>query len=152
MFPHHEDTGIPFGRRAQAGLQCGEELLLPKRALGLLPGVRRFLPVATAVKLGIELGGFALRIELRDRLFVALAPDRVHDLVLEYSRQPGAQVGAPCKVCFACEGRQQSFLDRILGGGGVAQLQRGIAQQVGPQTLDLAAESGGLGESGQGED
>jgi hypothetical protein len=71
--------------------------------------------------------------------------------VLQDSREPGAQVGSPGEIGFARERREKRLLDSVFGGGGIAQLQRGIAQQVGPQALDLAAESGGLGGSGQGE-
>ena len=72
-------------------------------------------------------------LEIRGRPLAALAADRVHDLVLEDAGEPGAQVRAPGEVRLAGERREQGLLHGVLGGGRVAQLQRGVAQQVGPQ-------------------
>ena len=52
----------------------------------------------------------------------------------------------PAKFGLPGERREQGLLDGVFGRRGVAQLQRGIAQQVGPQAFDLPAEIGGSGQ------
>ncbi len=146
MFAHHEDPRGTLRQRAQAGLQRGEKLLLAERTLRLLPGSHRFLPVAAPVEQAVEFAVIGLGLEVGNRPLPALAADEVHDLVLQDPRQPGAQVRASGELRFAGERGEQRLLDGVLGGGLVAQLQRGVAQQVGPQLLDLGAEVGGRGQ------
>jgi len=143
VLAHHEDLGGARGQVAQAGFQGGEELLLLQRSFRLLPGIGRFLPVAALVEQRVELRLVAASLKVRGRAIAALAPDGVDDLVLEDAGEPGTQVGTPGKTGFGGECRQQGVLDRVLGGRGIAQLQRGVAQQVGAQAFDLGAEVGG---------
>ena len=82
VLAHHEHPGSALRERPQAGFQRGEDLLLAKRAFGLLPGIRGLLPVAAAIEQGVEFVGVVVSIEVR--------------------------------------------------GGGIPQLQAGVAQQVGP--------------------
>ena len=145
MPPHHEDPGGALGQRTQACLQRGEELLLPQGSLGLLPCVGRLFPMAAPVEQAIQFAIASAGLLVRRLAVPALAPDRIHDFVFQDAGEPGAQVGAPREVGFPGERRQQGLLNRVFRGGGIPQLQRGIAQQVGPQALDLGAEVGGLG-------
>src|SRR5688572_26372904 len=82
-----------------------------------------------------ELGRIALDGRLAPR-----APDRVDDLVLEDPGEPGAQVRAPGEGRLARERGDERVLDRILRGVRVAQLQRGIAQEVRAFALDPRSE------------
>jgi hypothetical protein len=143
VLAHHENARRALGQRAQAGFQRGEELLLPQRALGRLPFLRRLAPVAAPVEQFLEVVRIAARLEIRGGPLPVLPADRVDDLVLEDSREPGAQVGAAAETGFAGERREQGLLDGVLGRRRIAQLQRGVAQQVGAQGLDLGTEIGG---------
>ncbi len=71
-------------------------------------------------------------------------------LCLRIPGEPGAQVGAAGEGGLAGERRDEGLLHRVLGSRGVAQLQAGKAQQVGPQGFELLAEVvlGGHGDEG----
>ena len=82
----------------------------------------------------VELGSVCLG--WRCRGIAGEPPDGVDDLVLQDSGEPGAQVRARGERSLAGERGEESFLDRVLGGVRVAQLQAGVAQQVGALALD----------------
>jgi len=68
------------------------------------------------------------------------AAQRVDDLVLEDSGEPGAQVRAPGEALLGGERREKRFLHCVFGCLAVTQLQRGEAEEVGPERLDFRAE------------
>ena len=76
------------------------------------------------------------------RLFAPGTANGIDDLVLEDAGDPGAQVRAPGKALLGGERREEGFLYRVFGRLAIAQLERGVANQVRPERLDLRAEIG----------
>ena len=134
VLAHQERPPGARGQAAEAFLQHLQELLRLERLLG--PGLRRLAPVAGGVEEGIEVleRGLALQ-----RLLPLGAPDGIDDLVLEDPGQPGAELGATGEAFLRGERRDEGFLDRVLGGLAVTELQRREAQQVRPLRFDLVS-------------
>ena len=142
VLAEHEDLRRPRRQPGKAGFQRLQELLLVQRTVGVFPGLGVLAPVLALVEERVEVGGRRLGVLARERALAARAADRIDALVLEDPGDPGPQVGAALKACLRRERGEQRFLHRVLGRLAVAQLQRGVAHEIGPQRLDLGPEIG----------
>jgi hypothetical protein len=67
-------------------------------------------------------------------------PDRIDDLVLQDSRQPGLDARPARESLARSQRRNQRFLDDVFGCVGVAELQLCNAQQIAAVTIELGGE------------
>ena len=134
VLAHQEHLRGAGGELAQALFQHLEELLRLERLLG--PGLRRLAPVAGGIEERVQVLERCLALQ---RLLPPGAPDAVDDLVLEDAGQPGAELGAAGEAFLRGERRDERFLDRVLGGLAITELERREAQQVRPLRFDFVS-------------
>src|SRR5688572_5411727 len=130
VLAHHEGLRGLLRQAREAHLQGGKEAPLLEGSVRLGPRRGHLEPVAALVEQGLEF------IPGNRRRLAAHPADRVDDLVLEDAGEPGAQAGARAESGLSRQGGEQGLLHRVLGGVAVAQLQGGVAQQVGALALD----------------
>src|SRR4051794_17305443 len=140
VLAQHEDLRGARREPGEAGFEHLQELLLLQRPVGILPGLRMLAPVLALVEERVEVGGGRLGIFAGQRAFAARAAHRVDALVLQDAGEPGAQVRAALEARLGFERREQRLLHRVLGRFAVAELQRGVTQEIGSKGLDLGTE------------
>ena len=115
---------------------------LPRQGVfGVAPIRRRCLPRTIVLEQRVEVVEIGFLVERRDddRLTLPL-PDRVHDLVLQDSRQPGLDARPAGEPYASPQCSDERLLNDVLGSVRVAQLKLGDTQQVPAVSIQLGSE------------